>query len=80
MTSEFGDFFIISLFYSGSQYWEERVEEYSPIHHPDFDDLHREGIEGDTRISDIRRFEYREEDDIHLEKYHPEKQSKSVGK
>lgn len=79
MTSELGYFFIILFFYSSSQYGEETIEKNRPIHHPYFDDLHRESIEGDTGISGICRFEEGEEDDIYLEKYHPKKECESVG-
>ncbi len=57
-----------------------RVEEYCPVHHAHFDNLHRKGIECDCYIGNMSFLHNREKDSIYLEKYCPEKECQSVGK
>ena len=58
---------------------EHRVEEQCPKHHPHFDDLHRDGIEGDRDIGECARFENREEDDVDLKIDDIEEESDPIG-
>ncbi len=59
---------------------QQGIEKDRSVHHPDFHDLHREGIEGNHAVRDMRWFHDREEYGIHLEKYHIQKECESVGK
>lgn len=69
MMGEFRDFRIVFFLYSTREDREQRVQEYRPIHHPDFDKLHRESIESDSDICDFSRLHDREEDGIDFEEY-----------
>ncbi len=79
VTSELFDFRIILFFYSAREDGEEGIQEYRPIHHPDFDELHRKSVERDGDICDFSRFHNRKEDGIDLEKYDIQKECHSVG-
>ncbi len=80
MARELRDFRIIFFLYSTCEDGEERVQKYRPIHHPDFDELHRKGVERDGDICDFSRLHDREEDGIDFEKYDIQKECYSVGK
>ena len=80
MSDEFFCFFVIGFLESESQDREEGIEEYRPIHHPDFDEFHRQCVEGHDCVSICLRSHDREEDCIDFEKYDIEKEGKSVGK
>ena len=76
-----GILFFFTLF-SLKGFCEDRqqgIQKNCSIHHPDFHDLHREGIEGDHTIGDVGWFHDREENSIHLEKYHIQKECESIG-
>ncbi len=80
VSDEFFCFFMIGFFESESQYREERVQEYRPIHHADFDELHRQCVESDDCVSICLRSHDREEYRVDFEKYDIEKEGESIGK
>ena len=80
VTRKFRDFCIVLFLYSACEYGEERVQEYRPIHHPDFDELHRKSVKCDGDICDFSRFHNREEDSIDFEEYDIQEKCHSIGK
>ncbi len=62
------------------QYWKETIQEYCPIHHPDFDNLHRHRIECYRDVCLVARLENREEYNIYLEEYNPKKKRDTIWK
>ncbi len=80
MTSEFRDFRIVLFLYGAREDGEERVQEYRPVHHPDFDELHRKCVERDGDICYFSWLHDWEEDGIDFEEYDIQKECDSVGK
>ena len=78
MTDEFFCFLILSLTECDGEEWEEGIEKYRSIHHPDFYDLHRKRIECHDSIGERLRSHDREEDGIDLEKYDIQKECYSI--
>lgn len=75
----FGVFDSVFL-YGAREHGEYTIQKYRTIHHPYFDYLHGEGVESDDSICILARLHDREEDDVHLEKYHSQKERESVRK
>ena len=56
------------------------IEKYCSIHHPDFDDLHREGIESDHTVRYVSGLHDGEEYRIDLEEDHIQEEGETIGK
>ena len=78
MTDKCTSLLILSFRECDGEEWEEGIEKYRSIHHPDFYDLHRKRIECHDSIGERLRSHDGEEDGIDFEKYDIQKECYSI--